>query len=99
MVKTLNNCVRILKIGYKPRKDSMQVKEQIIEGAVYYDDFGKETEDFENSLAYNTQKSNYVRELKAKLYVKGTIVRRDDLTRYKWRKVGPVCYMKDTVNF
>ena len=70
----------------------MEVKEKRIEGAVYYGQDGKSLEEFEDAVAYHTAKSHYVRELKARLYVKGTIVKRDDKDRYKWRKVGPICY-------
>ncbi len=63
-----------------------------VENAIYTDKDGKETEDFENALAYKTAKSFYVREFKARLYEKGEVVRRHDRERYKWRKVGPLCY-------
>lgn len=70
----------------------MEIKESRVENAVYVDPTGKETEDFETALAYQTTKSQYVKEFKGRLYVKGTVVRKNDRDRYKWRKVGPVCY-------
>ncbi len=70
----------------------MQTKPVKIVGATYYDQSGRETEDFEGAVAYKTIKSLFVREFKARLFIKGTIVKRDDLARYKWRKVGPMCF-------
>lgn len=70
----------------------MQTKPTKVVGATYYGQNGLETEDFEGAVAYKTARSFFVRELKAKLFVKGTIVKRDDNSRYIWRKVGPVCF-------
>ncbi len=59
-----------------------------IANAVYYNDKGEVTEEFKTALVYTTARSFYIRELKATLYVKGSIVKREDKARYKWRKVG-----------
>lgn len=63
-----------------------------VENAIYYGNDSLETEDFEHALAYTTTKSFYIREFKGAIFVKGTIVRREDKERFKWRKVNELCF-------
>ncbi len=71
----------------------MLEKEEPIKDATYFSDVGNETDDFKNAVAYKTPKYNYIKEVKGKLYVKGSVITRTDSARCKWRKVGPVCLM------
>ena len=66
--------------------------EQAIENAAYYDESGKPTSEFKTSLLYSRAESFYIKEFKGSLFVKGTVVRKHDRERLKWRKVGEKCF-------
>lgn len=59
---------------------------------IYYGLNGEELSSEKDAYVRKTEKSFYVMEFKGALFKKGTVVKRLDVDRMKWRKVGPHCF-------
>lgn len=59
---------------------------------IFYGLNGKPLEDSKGAYARQSEKSFYVMEFCGQLFKKGTVVRKMEADRLKWRKVGTLCF-------